>query len=55
MGAPSSFVAYTVIPERPTSGFPCCAEIVVADADGSNLVVLTDAVEGFAFEPTWRP
>lgn len=50
-----SRIAYTVILERPSSGFPCCADIVIADADGSEVTILTDDVEGFAFEPTWRP
>jgi Tol biopolymer transport system component len=50
-----SRIAFTVIPERPTSGFPCCADIVVAAADGSEAVTLTDDLEGFAIEPTWRP
>lgn len=47
--------AYTVLLDRPDTGIPCCADIAVGDLGGGESRVLTDDIEGFAFEPTWQP
>jgi Tol biopolymer transport system component len=46
---------HTVLLDSPRTGFPCCADIALGDLDGGESRVLTGEVEGFAFEPTWRP
>ena len=47
--------AYTVPTERPQTGFPCCADILLGAIDGATDKNLTKAMDGFAFEQTWRP